>query len=97
MNADENTKSMTQTLINIGYNFGDIYDDLEAFYFFLVQTPYYNGASIEQGGAFLGNIVWWATSMPTVVNNSTQAQSPMLRFAQTLTMKAIRLVGMKYA
>ena len=71
MEAPETSKSVTQTFINIGYNFGEIYDDLEAFYFFLVQTPYYNGAGPEQGGAFLGNVVWWATSAPVAINNST--------------------------
>ena len=97
MNSDSNSRSLNKTLVNLAYNFGDVYDDLEAFFFFLVKTPYYNGATVEEAGSFLGDIVWWAMVAPVPVKNELQAQSPFLQVFQAITMRVIRLAGMKYA
>jgi hypothetical protein len=51
------TATTTSMLINAAYNFGEIYDDLEALYFFFIQTPYSPGTTPAEAGNMIGEII----------------------------------------
>lgn len=69
-NNSTNTSSM---LINGAYNFGEIYDDLEALYFFFIQTPYSPGTTPAEAGNMIGEIVLLLMTPPVPLANPDDA------------------------
>lgn len=62
-------------LINAAYNFGDIYDDLEALYFFFIQTPYSPGTTPSEAGNLIGEIILLCLTPPVPIATDDDTSS----------------------
>ena len=58
------TSTGASLLINTAYNFGEIYDDLEALYFFFIETPYSPGTTPTEAGELIGEIILLMNTPP---------------------------------
>ncbi len=75
-----------QSITNVAYNFGTIYDNLEALYFFIYQTPYSTGITPSQAGNLLGQIIYLSHKNPVPVNSTV---APALHMSQSV----LKVVG----
>ena len=67
------TAAGTSLLTNAAYNFGEIYDDLEALYFFFIQTPYSPGTTPTEAGEMIGEIILLMNTPPVPLDSGTAA------------------------
>ncbi len=65
------TASGTSLLINAAFNFGDIYDDLEALYFFFIETPYSPGTTPSEAGEMIGEIILLMNTPPVPIETDS--------------------------
>jgi len=81
------TNQAGQMFYNIAFHFGTIYDNLETFYFFLMDTPYSPTMSVSDAGNLLGNVIYLALQAPVPVSQNTP--SPLMSVMSVLATKAL--------
>ena len=60
----------TSLLVNTAYHFGDIYDDIEALYFFFFETPFSPGTTTGEAGNHAGEIIYNIRTPPVPVEKA---------------------------
>jgi len=58
-------------LINLAFNFGTIYDNLETLYFFFIDTPFSVGTTPSEAGNLIGDIIYMIYTPPVPVASKT--------------------------
>jgi hypothetical protein len=79
------TSTGASLLVNTAYNFGEIYDDLEALYFFFIETPYSPGTTPAEAGELIGEIILLMNTPPVPLATDSGEDSSSVMLMQIMS------------